>query len=65
MMAEVEDGDEIFVYMGGEQEVPRDVRRVRIDKSVQIIPRRAFSYREFLFYVLFHDEIEIIEEYAL
>eukprot|EP00984_Skeletonema_dohrnii_P001476 scaffold470_cov72-Skeletonema_dohrnii-CCMP3373.AAC.5 len=61
MMAEVHEDDEIFVYMGGDQEVPRDVRRVRIDKSVKIIPSRAFSGREHLINVEFHDGIEIIE----
>ena len=46
-MAEVQ-GDEIFVYMGGDQVVPDDVRRVRIDKSVTIIPTEAFYGREHL-----------------
>ena len=44
--AEPHDNEEmIFIYMGGDQFVPRDVRRVRIDKSVTIIPRRAFEFR--------------------
>ncbi|KAK1742621.1 leucine-rich repeat domain-containing protein, partial [Skeletonema marinoi] len=62
MMAEAQaDDDEICVYTGGDQEVPDDVRRVRIDKSVKIIPQRAFELRRHLIYVEFHDGIEIIE----
>jgi hypothetical protein len=61
---QVEGDDEIFIYMGGEQVVPLDVRRVRIDKSVKIIPERAFEHRRNLIYVEFHDGIEIIEEWA-
>ena len=53
-----------FVYMGGNQVVPFDVRRVRIHKSVKIVRRSAFLYRQRLTYVEFHDEIEIIEEEA-
>ncbi len=65
MMAEaLDDDDEIFIYMGGDQDVPQHVRRVRIHKSVKIIPENAFYRRENLIYVEFHDEIEIIEEYA-
>jgi len=65
-MAEARDDDdgEIFVYTGGDQQVPRHVRRVRIHKSVKIIPRVAFQNCRYLIYVEFHDEIEIIEEYA-
>ncbi len=64
IIAEARDDDEIFVYMGGDQEVPLHVRRARIDKSVKIIPTNAFRYRHQLIYVEFHDEIEIIEEWA-
>ena len=59
-MAEAQDDDEFFIYTGGEQEVPRNVRRVRIDKSVKIIPRNAFNGRVRLVHVDFHDGIEII-----
>jgi hypothetical protein len=62
-MAEERD-DEIFVYTGGEQVVPNNVRRVRIDKSVKIIPARAFQLRHSLIYIEFHDGIEIIEGWA-
>eukprot|EP00984_Skeletonema_dohrnii_P005418 scaffold1907_cov73-Skeletonema_dohrnii-CCMP3373.AAC.9 len=63
MMAEEaqEADDEIFVFTGGDQVVPRNVRRVRIDKSVKIIPHHAFYYRRRLIYVEFHDGIEEIE----
>eukprot|EP00984_Skeletonema_dohrnii_P007072 scaffold2531_cov126-Skeletonema_dohrnii-CCMP3373.AAC.3 len=63
-MAEAHDDDEIFVYMGGDQEVPNDVVRVRIDKSIKIIPRRAFDGLESLIDVEFHDGIERIEAEA-
>eukprot|EP00986_Skeletonema_menzelii_P001729 scaffold470_cov77-Skeletonema_menzelii.AAC.1 len=58
------DDDEVFVYMGGDQQVPMGVRRARIHKSVKIVPRRAFYCRQQLIYVEFHDDIEIIEECA-
>jgi len=62
--AQADDG-EIFVYTGGDQVVPMDVRRVRIDTSVKIIPRRAFYGREDLYHVEFHDGIERLEKWAL
>eukprot|EP00984_Skeletonema_dohrnii_P007071 scaffold2531_cov126-Skeletonema_dohrnii-CCMP3373.AAC.2 len=64
-MAEAHEADdEIFVYTGGDQEVPYYVWRVRIDQSVTIIPRDAFYGREHLIYVEFHDDIEKIGEDA-
>jgi hypothetical protein len=64
----MEDGagedDKIFIYTGGEQVVPRDVRRVRIDKSVKIIPAGAFQFRRSLTCVEFHDGIKMIEKWA-
>eukprot|EP00984_Skeletonema_dohrnii_P010234 scaffold3998_cov153-Skeletonema_dohrnii-CCMP3373.AAC.1 len=59
-----DEDDEIFVYTGGDQVVPRDVRRVRIDKSVRNIPEQAFQGREHLIYVEFHDGIETIGKWA-
>ena len=50
-------GGNIFVYMGGEQVVPRDVTHVIIDRSVKIIPARAFEHREQLVSVKFHDGV--------
>ena len=64
MMAEDGGDDDIFVYMGGDQVVPEDVRRVRIDKSVRIIPSDAFNGREHLIYAEFHDGIEEIGNWA-
>ena len=58
------DDDEIFVYMGGNQQVPNGVRRARIHKSVKIVRANAFENRRRLIYVEFHDGIEIIEEFA-
>eukprot|EP00984_Skeletonema_dohrnii_P009851 scaffold3797_cov91-Skeletonema_dohrnii-CCMP3373.AAC.6 len=61
IMADVYDGgdDVVFVYLGGEQEVPRNVRRVIIDRSVNIIPKKAFYQRKDLVSVEFHEGIEI------
>jgi len=64
MMAEEQEADEFFVYVGGDQFVPDDVRRVRIDVSVTIIASRAFEHRRSLIYVEFHDGIDIIEKHA-
>ena len=63
-MAEAREDDEIFVYTGGDQVVPDDVVRVRIDKSVKIIPHRAFEHRRRLIYIEFHDGIERIGKWA-
>ena len=63
-MAEVNDDDEIFVYMGGDQQVPYGVRRARIHVSVKIVRARAFYHRTSLISVEFHDEVEIIEKNA-
>ena len=42
MMEEAQgDDDEVFVYMGGDQQVPDGVRRARIHKSVKIVRARA------------------------
>eukprot|EP00986_Skeletonema_menzelii_P011565 scaffold5994_cov75-Skeletonema_menzelii.AAC.2 len=60
----LDDDDEIFVYMGGDQQVPDGVRRARIHKSVKIVPKRAFYKRRQLIYLEFHDDIEIIEKLA-
>jgi hypothetical protein len=53
----------IFVYTG-EQDVPFDVTHVRIDRSVKIIPARAFYRRANLVSVETHDGIEKIEQGA-
>ncbi len=65
IMAEArDDDDDIFVYMGGDQEVPDGVRRARIHKSVKSVPRYAFQSRGNLISVEFHDDIDVIEEEA-
>ena len=58
------DGNNIFVYMGGDQVVPDWVTHAIIDPSVKIVPRWAFYYRQQLVSVIFHDGVEIIEEDA-
>eukprot|EP00986_Skeletonema_menzelii_P002606 scaffold710_cov95-Skeletonema_menzelii.AAC.1 len=58
------DGNNIFVYMGGDQEVPDGVTHAIIDPSVKIVPRWAFRERRQLVSVIFHDGVEIIEEEA-
>jgi hypothetical protein len=55
--------DNIFVYTG-EQEVPADVTHVIIDRSVKIIPERAFYNRQKLVSVKMHDGVEKIERWA-
>jgi len=56
-----EGGDNIFVYLGGEQEVPRNVTHVIIDRSVKIIPEDASLRRANLVSVETHDGLEKIE----
>jgi len=58
------DGRDVFVYMGGEQVVPEDVRHIIIDRSVNIILRGAFRYRTHLLSVEMHEDVEKIEEFA-
>ena len=58
------DGNNIFVYMGGDQEVPDGVTHAIIDPSVKIVPRMAFYNRRQLVTVIFHDGVEIIGEEA-
>ena len=57
-------GDDIFVYTGGDQEVPRDVKRVRIAENVDTIPRLVFSQCEELIEVKGHKKMKKIEEGA-
>ena len=62
-MAE-EGGNNMFIYMGGDQEVPRGVTHVRIHESVKIITRYAFRYCRNLVSIEMHDGVEIIEIHA-
>ena len=40
--------EDIFVYMGGDMSVPRDVVRCRVHPSVTVIPDEAFESRRLL-----------------
>ena len=66
-MADHADGDDndVFIYMGGDQRVPRNVRYVRVHKSVKIITREAFQHCIHLVSIEMHDGVEIIKEYAI
>ncbi len=61
-MADVGGVNNVFLYMGGDQVVPRNVRYVRIHKSVKIIRPGAFSECDQLVWVEMHDGVEIIEK---
>ena len=59
------DGEgDIFVYTGGDQEVPHDVRRAKIDESVDTILARAFYMRTELIEVVGHNKLKKIEHSA-
>ncbi len=53
--------DGIFVYTGGEQEVPRDVKRVRIDENVDTILAETFSQCRQLIEVEGHNKLRKVE----
>ena len=59
-----DDDDDIFVYTGGEQEVPRDVKRVRIAENIDTIPCDAFRGCELLIEVKGHKKLKKIETWA-
>ena len=54
-------GDDIFVYTGGEQRVPRDVKRVRIAENVDTIAADTFANCRQLIEVEGHDRLRKIE----
>ena len=56
--------DDIFVYTGREQEVPRDVRRVRIAENVDTIIAETFRNCQQLIEVEGHVKLKKIEEAA-
>ncbi len=62
----VDGGDDgiIFVYTGGEQQVPHDVKRVRIAENVDTILARAFRDCQQLVEVEGHDRLRKVEHYA-
>ena len=62
-LVDVGDND-IFVHTGGEQRVPWDVRRAKIDESIDTISRRAFMRCEQLTEVKGHNKLMKIEEDA-
>jgi hypothetical protein len=53
-----------FVYMGGNQVVPRDVTHVIVHRSVDTIRRRAFRNCTKLVSIEVHDGVKLIEEEA-
>ena len=56
---------EHYVFTGRDGDVvPRDVTHVRIDKSLKVIPRRAFYCRRNIEEVVFDVSVETVEEYA-
>ena len=59
-----DDDDGVFVYMGGNQRVPKHVIHVRVHKSVKIIIREAFIFCRNLVSIEMHDGVEIIERWA-
>jgi hypothetical protein len=58
------DNDDIFVYTGGDQQVPRDVKRVRIAENVDTILDGAFSDCTQLIEVEGHNRLRKIEGLA-
>jgi hypothetical protein len=59
-----EGDDDSFVYTGGEQEVPDDVRRVRIAENIDTIPARTFYNCRQLIEVECHNKLKKVEEIA-
>ena len=51
----VDGDDDIFVYTGGDQAVPRDVKRVRIAENIDTILAYAFEDRQQLIEVVGHN----------
>ncbi len=58
------DGDDIFVYTGGEQRVPRDVERVRIAENVDTILAETFAMCRELRELVGHNKLKKIERSA-
>ena len=55
------DDNDVFIYMGGDQVVPRDVTHAIVDRSVDTITRRAFYNCRRLVSIEMHDDVKIIE----
>jgi hypothetical protein len=58
------DDNIIFVYTGGEQEVPQDVKRLRIAENVDTIPAMIFSFCRQLIEVEGHDKLKKVDRWA-
>ena len=56
--------DDVFVYTGGEQRVPDDVRRLRIAENVDTIPAGVCIECRQLIEVEGHNNLKKIKEYA-
>jgi hypothetical protein len=54
----------VFIYRGGDEVVPREATHVIVDPSVDTITRRAFQNRRGRVSIDAHDGVEIIEEEA-
>ena len=63
-MDDAGDGDDFFVYTGGDQEVPDDMKRVLIAENVDTIPAWTFGDSTQLIEVEGHNRLKKIEEYA-
>ena len=50
---------EVFVYMGGNMDVPDDVVRVRVHPSVTVIREKAFFYQDKLVEIELEGLLEI------
>ncbi len=66
IMDHADDGDDVFVYMGGlvPEHLRETITHVRIHESIKIITRYAFQFCRNLVSIEMHDGVEIIEEYA-
>ena len=56
--------DNVFIYMGGDQEVPLDVTHAIVDRSVDTIRREAFSECRHLVWIKMHDGVGTIGKEA-
>ena len=61
----VDGGDDIFVYTGGEQRLPRDVKRVRIAENVDTILAMAFYQCKQLIEVEGHNRLKKIDQWGI
>jgi acid stress-induced BolA-like protein IbaG/YrbA len=57
-----DDDDDVFVYTGGDQEVPFDTTHAIVDPSVKMITLEAFYFRCFLASIEIHDGVKFITE---